>query len=234
MGFFQQIEFQIKVMNSSTLTKKLQIKAGSRFLLINPPENFSHALDPLPEGVILHFEANGIFDVVQLFVRNKAELKAEMSLLHAHLRSDTILWIAYPKKSSGIASDLEMMSSWEETSNYGLSPVASAAINNIWTALRFRPKDQIKPSGVSNADILKNSLGQYIDIKNRIVMLPSELRSELEHQPESITFFESLSYTNKKEYVTWVMCAKQEKTRRERIAKTVDKLLAGKKNPSEK
>ena len=74
----------------------------------------------------------------------------------------------------------------------------------------------------------------YIDVKNRIVRLPPELLSAIEPKPQVLAFFESLSFTNKKEYVTWVMTAKQEKTRQERISKTVEKLNIGKRNPAEK
>lgn len=221
-------------MNLSPIAKKLLIRTGNRVLLVNAPETYSSLLDPLPEGIELCFEAKGAFDVVQLFVKNKAELKQEMERLREHLRPDTIFWITYPKKSSGIASDLDMMTSWDETSALKLSPVASAAIDEVWTALRFRPEDQIKRSSVSNSAIKKNSLGEYIDIKNRLVSLPPELKSVLELKPQALAFFESLSYTHKKEYVTWVMSAKQEKTRIERIRQTADKLMGGKKNPAEK
>jgi len=151
-----------------------------------------------------------------------------------HLRPDTIFWITYPKKSSGIESDLEMMQSWDETSKYGLDGVAAAAIDQTWTALRFRPKEQVKRSEGCNSEIENNPIGEYVDVKNRIVTLPQDLKHMLESRPESIQFFESLSYTNKKEYVTWVLTAKQEKTRTERISKSLEKLLARKKNPSEK
>ncbi|MDP2413757.1 YdeI/OmpD-associated family protein [Daejeonella sp.] len=102
-----------------------------------------------------------------------------------------------------------MMSSWEETSKYGLRPVASVAINETWTALRFRPNDQIKNSDVSNSSIRVNELSTYIDVDKRIITLPPELIKKL--NPQAADFFKSLSYTNKKEYVTWILTAKQEK-----------------------
>lgn len=218
----------------SLLANKLLFKSEKRVLLINAPENYPALLEPLPGRTQLFFEARGTFDIIQLFVLNKAELKQELELLQDHLHPDTILWITYPKKSSGIKSDLEMAISWDETSKYGLSGVASIAVNEIWTALRFRPNDQIRRSEVSNSAIKNNQLGDYIDIKNRKVMLPPGLKSKLQENPAAITFFESLSYSNKKEYVSWVLSAKQDKTKTERIAKAAEKLAAGKKNPAEK
>ena len=221
-------------MDESKLAKKLQIKAAHRVLLVNAPAYYQKLLEPLPREVQLFNKPDGTFDVIQLFVLNSQELQRDLAWLQDHLRTDTILWITYPKKSSGIESDLEMMQSWNETSQYGLTGVAAAAINETWTALRFRPSSQVKRSEVCNSEIENNALGQYIDVRNRVIRLPSDLQSAMQAQPGSITFFDTLSYTNKKEYLSWVLTAKQEKTKTDRIQKTVEKLLSGKKNPSEK
>lgn len=221
-------------MEESKLAKKLQIKPAHRVLLINAPVNYTELLDPLPGEVQICTSAEGTYDLVQLFVINSQELRRDLLWLQEHLRPDTILWITYPKKSSGIPSDLEMMQSWEETSKYGLSGVAAAAINETWTALRFRPSSQVKRSEVCNSEIEKNALGQYIDVKNRVVTLPPDLQSAMQAKPNSISFYDTLSYTNKKEYISWVLTAKQDKTKTDRIQKTVEKLIAGKKNPAEK
>ncbi len=221
-------------MLENSLAKKLRIKPAHQVLLVNAPENYGALLDPLPVEANVQFIAEGTFDVVQLFVKNSSDLKRDLKWLEKHLHLDTILWITYPKKSSGIKSDLEMMSSWEELSKYGLNGVAAAAINETWTALRFRPKDQIKESESRNSEIENNELGKYIDVKNRIITLPLEIKTALEGQPAALSFFHSLSYSNKKEYIIWVISAKQGKTKSERLLKTVEKLAAGKKNPAEK
>jgi hypothetical protein len=221
-------------MEESKLAKKLQIKPAHRVLLVNAPANYNDLLQPLPREAQLLTKAEGTYDVIQLFVMNSKDLQRDLLWLQDHLRPDTIFWITYPKKSSGIESDLEMMQSWDETSKYGLSGVAAAAINETWTALRFRPSSQVKRSEVCNSAIENNALGQYIDVKKRVVKLPADLQSAMQAQSKSISFFESLSYTNKKEYLSWVLTARQEKTRTDRIQKTVEKLLSGKKNPSEK
>ena len=221
-------------MKESKLSKKLFFKPAQRILLVNAPINYHELLTPLPDEASLVTVPEGTFDAVQLFVSNRAELKRDLEWLQSHLSKDTIFWITYPKKSSGIPSDLEMMQSWEETAVYGLSGVAAASINDTWTALRFRPAEQVKRSSTCNAEIENNAIGQFIDVRNRIVTLPPQLQEVLQSSPGTISFFESLSFTNKKEYVTWVLTAKQEKTKTERIQKTAEKLLAGKRNPSEK
>jgi len=218
----------------SPLAKKLQVKPGKHWLLFNAPANYLTLLEPLPEGTTISYEAKGSFDGVQLFVKNNTELVENLKVVVPILRPDTILWIIYPKKSSGIESDLEMMSSWDELGKYGLGGVAAAAVDETWTALRFRPKEQTKTSDTCNEEISKNEYSEYIDVDNRVVRLPDEIKDVLQKNPQALANYEKLSYSNRKEYVLWVITAKQDKTRYERKVKLVEKLLDGKKNPSEK
>lgn len=218
----------------SAVAKKLLMKPGQSWLLFNSPENYLTTLDPLPADLQISYTAEGYFDGVQLFVLNRAELVEYLKLIRPVLHPDTIFWVIYPKKSSGIKSDLEMMSSWDEVIPYGLTGVAAAAIDTTWTALRFRPVGQSKISTTRNSEIPKNDYSAYVDVVNKNVLLPPDMIAELSKVPTALANFEKLSYSNQKEYVLWVLTAKQDKTRVDRILKTAEKLLAGKKNPSEK
>jgi hypothetical protein len=188
----------------------------------------------LPEGATVAYDAKGSFDGVQLFVKNSTELAAGLKVVAPVLQPDTILWIIYPKKSSGIETDLEMMSSWDEPAKYGLNGVAAVAVNKTWTALRFRPQGQSKMSEGRNDSLRQNEHGAYIDVDKKIITLPDEIKNVLQKNSQALTNYEKLSYSNRKEYVLWILTAKQEKTREERLVKMVEKLEVGKKNPSEK
>lgn len=216
------------------LARKLQIKPGQNILLVNAPAAYPSLIEPLPENTRIFTHSLGKADMIQLFVSNSEELITSLKNIKDLLLPDTVFWVIYPKKSSGIKSDLDMMNAWEEPEKYGLRPVASAAIDSIWTAIRFRPAAQVKKSGKSNSEIEKNELGKYIDLKNKIITLPPGLKEALEPYPAALHFFRSLSWSNKREYVSWVLTAKQEKTKTERIRKTIEKLTAEKKNPAEK
>jgi hypothetical protein len=218
----------------SSLAKKLQVKPGKSWLLFNAPVNYLALLEPLPEGTMVAYEAKGTFDGVQLFVKDSAELVANLKVIAPVLKPDTVFWIIYPKKSSGIKSDLEMMSSWDEPAKYGLGGVAAAAIDETWTALRFRPKELTKTSDTGNEEIKQNEYSAYIDVENKIIALPDEIKTVLQKNSGALANYEKLSYSNRKEYVLWILTAKQEKTKEERLIKLVEKLSAGKKNPSEK
>jgi hypothetical protein len=218
----------------NAITKKLLMKPGQNWLLYNAPEGYLTTLNPLLANLQINYSPECKFDGIQLFVLNRAELVEHLPLIKSVLQPDTIFWIIYPKKSSGIRSDLEMMSSWDEVTAYELTSVAAAAIDATWTALRFRPVGQSKVSAIRNSEIEKSDYSAYVDVTNKKVLLPSELAAELSKAPTALDNFEKLSYSNQKEYVLWVLTAKQDKTRVDRIQKTAEKLLAGKKNPSEK
>jgi len=219
----------------SPLAKKLLIKPGQHWLILNAPEDYLATLEPLPDHVQLSFTPQGNFNGIQLFVKNSAGLTEALTQLKPVLNDDTVFWVIYPKKNSGIETDLEMMSGWEVTKPYGLRPVASAAINNIWTTLRFRPEHLVKHSDSSKEAISKqNDYSAYIDVDKKQITLPPYLQEALAAEPVAMATYEKLAWSHRKEYVVWILSAKQEQTKANRIAKMVEMLLTGKKNPSEK
>lgn len=218
----------------NAVAKKLLMKGTQRWLLLNAPEGYIDKLAPLPDGLQISCTVNGSFDGVQLFVKNSDELSVHLKLIESILKPDTLLWIAYPKKSSGMSTDLAMMGSWDEPAKYGLHTVTAASIDQTWTALRFRPEGQSKISATRNSEIQHNDHAAYIDVVNKTVRLPEDAKAILATSIPAFNNFQKLSYSNQKEYVLWILTAKQEKTRTERLTKMVEKLSAGKKNPSDK
>lgn len=216
------------------LAQKLQIKPGKSWLFYNAPANYAELLGPLPEGTNIKFAPEGEFDGVQLFVVNSTALIADLKTISPLLKPDTVFWVTYPKKSSGIESDLEMTGSWDEPAKYGLRTVTAIGVNDIWTALRFRKGEQTKVSEFCNEEIKKNEHAAFIDLNTRQITLPPDMKAVLEQSPNALAFYHTLSFSNKKEYVVWILSAKQEKTRQERLTKLVEKLAAKKKTPSEK
>lgn len=216
------------------LSKKLQVKPGSKWLLFNAPTNYLPLIEPLPYAVQINYDTIGEYNGIQLFIKNSTDLSTSLQIIKPLLRPDTIFWIAYPKKGSGIQTDLEMMSSWEELTSLGLRVVTSISVNETWTALRFKPFELTKTSEGRNEAVRNNEYGEYIDVDNKHIILPHVMKEILEQTPKALAFYQQLSYSNKKEYVLWILTAKQEKTHDERLAKMVEKLLAGKKNPAEK
>ena len=218
----------------SPIAKKLLIKPGKSWLFYNAPDNYLAAIEPLPEGVTATFNPEGKIDGMQLFVIDSADLGKTLGVVAPLLTPDIIIWVTYPKKASGIKTDLEMTKSWDEATRYGLRPVAAIGIDENWTAIRLRPIEQTRVSEFCNEEIKRNEHAAFINLESRQIILPPDMQVVLAVSSGAMSFYESLSFSNKKEYVVWILSAKQEKTKAERLEKLMLKLLAGKKNPSEK
>lgn len=216
-------------MNSSETTllaKKLLVKAAQQWLFINAPQNFAEDFKLINGNLKTNVSVEEDFQGVLLFVKNSEELKAGLPEIMPVIKSETIFWISYPKKSSAIKSDLEMKGSWKALEDLSYRIVSSASVDKTWTALRFKPKEKVTGSGMSNAAIQNNEYAAFIDVKNKIVTLPSDVQKLLETDGVAYAHYQKLAYSHKKEYVIWILSAKQEKTRASRVQKMIEKLLA--------
>ena len=217
----------------TSLARKLQMKPRTRWLIYNPPRGYLKFLEPLPEEVICTSKPGAKIDGIQVFVRTKAELSSALKVIVPLLKPATLFWITYPKQRSGMASDLKM-GDWDEMKALKWQGVSSISVDEHWAGSRFRPEGQAKISGTGKEEIRKSELAAYIDVDNKIVTLPPDANSLLRQHPSAFSFYQQLSYSNRKEYVLWILTAKKEKTRAERLTRTIEKLAAGKKNPAEK
>jgi hypothetical protein len=289
------------------LAAKLKIKPVHTVLVLAGPPGFTKAskqidLTPAPKKK---------YDVVILFVENKAALDKAVSKAFSALQADGLMWIAYPKKSANVKTDITRDQGWEAVTTLGFEGVAIVSIDEKWTAFRFSKAKVFAPKPVkietekpqvftaileSASDsmdaayvsipfdveevygtrghikvkalfdgcpyrgILSNmgtgshiiivtkeiraTIGKKIgdkikvqlvrDTEERIVEVPAELQAALNKNTKAKTFFDSLSFTNRKEYAAWIRDAKKEETKTKRLADAITKMLAGKKNPSEK
>jgi hypothetical protein len=122
--------------SGTPLVKKLGIKNGARFAVVRAPDGFAESLK-LPKGVALRREARGRLDVVLFFATRRAELERRFPTLAKALEPDGGLWIAWPKKASGVVTDLSFDPVQEVGLSNGLVDNKVAAIDDIWSGLRF-------------------------------------------------------------------------------------------------
>jgi hypothetical protein len=115
-----------------------------RALVIGAPPAYLKLLAPLPEGVVITSSANGAHAFVQFFATSLADLGKSVPHLLKHVGEGALLWIAYPKKTSGMESDLSRDVIAEAMSGTGWRPVSIVAIDGVWSALRFRPVGDVK------------------------------------------------------------------------------------------
>jgi hypothetical protein len=122
--------------SGTPLPKKLGIKPGATVALVGAPEGFERTLGPLPESVHLRRTARGACEVALWFVGTKAEYAKG---LHAWARRDDwrALWICWPKKASGVVTDLAEGAVREWALAAGLVDYKICAVDATWSGLCF-------------------------------------------------------------------------------------------------
>jgi CheY-like chemotaxis protein len=118
------------------LPKKLGIKKHSVVALVGAPESFLKRLGPLPEGVVVRRGARGRCDLAIWFAKSRRELESRVEKLGA-FAGDGGLWITWPKKASGVRSDLTQAIVRSVGLASGLVDYKVCAIDQTWSGLKF-------------------------------------------------------------------------------------------------
>src|SRR3954447_17354948 len=92
--------------SGTPLPRKLGIKEGHRVALLDAPDGFNRTLGELPEGVATRASARGSLDVVVFFAPSRGALERRIASLARAVFPDGGLWIAWPKRASGLETDL--------------------------------------------------------------------------------------------------------------------------------
>jgi hypothetical protein len=129
---------------SKTLAEKLVLKTGARAAMLNTPSGHENALAPLPTGVMVTSSPHGEQDFVLAFVHNQAEVETVALNALAAVKGDGVVWLAYPKKTGSIKTDITRDKGWDAVMNAGWEPVSQIALDDTWSALRFKPKATVK------------------------------------------------------------------------------------------
>lgn len=130
--------------SGTPLAKKLGIKAGHRVALVRAPQEFEKDLEPLPEGARTFRRVRGRHDVIVFFAARRSTLHGRLEALAKTLVSNGGLWVGWPKKSSGVATDLDFTVVQRAGLELGLVDNKICAIDDTWSGLRFviRLKDR--------------------------------------------------------------------------------------------
>ncbi len=126
------------------LVQKLGIKSGSTIAVLGAPRGYAHTLGKLPSGVTRKASAVGQLDFVQFFTKERQELERRFATLARALAPAGMLWISWPKRSSGVATDLTEDVIRVIGLAHGLVDVKVAAVDGVWSGLKFvrRIKDR--------------------------------------------------------------------------------------------
>jgi predicted CoA-binding protein len=145
--------------SNTPLVKKLGIKEGFHVGFVNPPKGFQKELGPLPDDVKISVDRlSKPIDLIVLFTDSEQILKTQFSKLALKLTVNGIFWVAWPKKSSRVPSDLAFDNVQQIGLRAGLVDVKICAVNEIWSGLKFvyRLKDRKSPLKVPRQFSLLN------------------------------------------------------------------------------
>ncbi len=126
------------------IIKKLGLKPGMRALVMAAPDGYLQKLAPLPEGVELATKPSATYEFIQFFATRMAAVAKSAPSLLQRAAPGAVFWITYPKKTSGIDSDLSRDILAVAMTNKGWRPVSIVALDDVWSALRFRPIADVK------------------------------------------------------------------------------------------
>ena len=130
--------------SATPVIKKLGIKEQFRIALVGAPADFLDELGPLPDGLEIVSKAKAPLDFVMVFVKSRAVLENSFRPLAGMIVPAGMVWVSWPKKASGVATDLNENIVRDIGLAAGLVDVKVCAVNDIWSGLKFviRVKDR--------------------------------------------------------------------------------------------
>lgn len=173
-------------------------------------------------------------DFALVFAISEHQLRGILRDVLPALHEDGKFWIAYPKITSKIATDLNRDCSWNCVRNEGFETVRQVSLDHVWTAVRFNRTEFVHELAVVSSDETVYAIREAVNMDTRMVTPPADFVNILSRSKTASHFYDKLSFINKKEYVTWITGAKREDIRSRRLELAINKLVAGKKSPSEK
>ena len=130
--------------SGTPLARKLGIKEDQRIALVNAPGNFQEELGSLPAGAMVVPRLQSSLDLILFFAGSQSELTKNFARLAARLVPNGMLWVAWPKKNSGVKTDLSFEVVQSVGLEAGLVDTKICAVSDVWSGLRFvrRVKDR--------------------------------------------------------------------------------------------
>jgi hypothetical protein len=122
--------------SGTPLVKKIGIKDGHAVALVNAPAGFERELVDLPETVKLN-GTRGPLDVIVCFVKDRFTLEKSLRQLPSKMATNGMLWLSWPKKASGVVTDLNENIVRDCGLAAGLVDIKVCAVNEVWSGLKF-------------------------------------------------------------------------------------------------
>ena len=130
--------------SGTPLVRKLGFKPGQRAAYVNPPARFGELLGELPDGVRVLGRPGRDMDLLVAFVTARGELERRLPALRAAMAPDAMLWIAWPKKASGVRTDMTEDVVRDVALPTGLVDTKVCAIDDTWSGLKLVVRKELR------------------------------------------------------------------------------------------
>jgi len=130
--------------SGTPLSKKLGIKPGSRVHLAGAPPGYRDWLAPLPDGVSFQSRLSLSTDLAQAFFSSRAQLQRALVAMRGLMRADAVIWVSWPKKASGVATDVTEDVVRELALPLGFVDVKVCAVNEVWSGLKLVVRKELR------------------------------------------------------------------------------------------
>ncbi|MEA2320436.1 MAG: hypothetical protein QOD81_286 [Solirubrobacteraceae bacterium] len=130
--------------SGTPLQKKLGFKPGFAAAYVDAPAHFGDLLGELPDGVTVRARLRGPLDLIVCFVTERRELERRLAALRGALAPAGMLWIAWPKRASGVPTDMTENVVREVALPTGLVDTKVAAIDGTWSGLRLVIRKELR------------------------------------------------------------------------------------------
>jgi len=133
--------------SGTPLAKKLGIGTGSRVRTRNAPAGYATLVAPLPEGVEISPRLRRDVDICHLFTKSARELASELPSLKALVRENGCIWVSWPKRASGVPSDVTEDTVREVALPLGLVDIKVCAVDETWSGLKLVIRRELRSGG---------------------------------------------------------------------------------------
>jgi hypothetical protein len=123
--------------SGTPLPQKLGIKPGLTVVTINAPANYRRLLGQIPDGVTFSERLKSGSSFVHLFTSRRSEMQKKMSILRDKISDNGAIWVSWPKKSSGISTDVTEDVIREIALPLGFVDIKVCAVDDIWSGLKL-------------------------------------------------------------------------------------------------
>jgi hypothetical protein len=123
--------------SKKSLAGKLGVQPNTRIIALNMPAHYESLLGKLPDGTVVKSALTGSQRFIHFFSEHAADLENRFPSLKDHLSSNGTLWISWPKKTSGVRTDLTEDLVRAIGLRNGLVDVKVCAVDDVWSGLKF-------------------------------------------------------------------------------------------------